>query len=401
MSRRLAIFLLFSAAYFLSYFYRSANAVIAPDLTAELGLDASRLGLMTSLFFAAFAAAQLPLGVGLDRWGARWVTPGLMWFGVAGSLRFGAAEAFGPLAAGRALIGAGMAGVLMGSLKIFSAWFSPRRFATVSGLLVGLGSLGALLAATPLAWVNRAVGWRAVFLGGGAITAAVAVAIMLVARNAPGGASLPAAGPVADGGLRQVFADRRFWRLAPLNFFVVGTLLSFQGLWGGPYLFDVLRLDDVAAGNLLLGLSGGATAGYLVSGWLSDRFGLQRAIVLASSLFILAQLGLAARPPLILTGALYVLFGVTGAFNIMVLAHARALFPPHLTGRVITAVNLFGIGGTFLLQWVSGLVIGAFPQDAAGHYPPAAFTTALLLTAAGGALALLWYNTLRVGKTHP
>src|SRR3990172_7017943 len=104
MKRQWAVFGLFTGAYFLSYFFRSANAVIAPDLSRELGLVAGQLGLMTSLFFATFAAMQLPLGIWLDTWGPRWVTPGLMWVGVAGSALFALAPSYGPLALGRALI---------------------------------------------------------------------------------------------------------------------------------------------------------------------------------------------------------------------------------------------------------------------------------------------------------
>ncbi|HHW87664.1 MAG TPA: MFS transporter, partial [Chloroflexi bacterium] len=120
MPNRALVFVIFTTAYFLSYFYRSANAVIAPDLARELILDALQLGFMTSLFFAAFAAVQLPLGLRLDRLGPRLVTPALMLAGAAGSLLFAAAHSFGALAWGRALIGVGMAGILMGALKAFS-----------------------------------------------------------------------------------------------------------------------------------------------------------------------------------------------------------------------------------------------------------------------------------------
>lgn len=390
MSRRGLIFALFTSAYFLSYFYRSANAVIAPDLAAELRLDAAQLGLMTSLFFAAFAAAQLPLGVALDRRGARWVTPGLMLAATVGSVLFAVAPGFGVLALGRALIGVGMAGVLMGSLKMFSRWFSAERFATVSGLLVGIGSLGALVAATPLAWLNRAVGWRAVFLLGAGLTTVVALAIMTGARNAPPGVDWRSA-PADQSRLSAVFRDRRFWRIVPLNFFLAGTLLGFQGLWAGPYLFDVLRLDDLQAGNSLLWLGIGATTGYAASGWLADRWGLPRVVVGAGVLFVAAQLGLALRPPAPVVTALYGAFGFAGGFNVMLMAHTRQLFPLHMTGKAVTAVNLFGIGGTFVLQWCMGLIIGRFAPDAAGHYPPQAHVTALLFTAAGSLLALLWY----------
>ncbi|MCA9969672.1 MAG: MFS transporter [Anaerolineales bacterium] len=397
--RAARIFLLFTAAYFLSYFFRSANAVIAPDLAAELHLGAAQLGLMTSLFYAAFAAVQIPLGVALDRYGARLATPGLMLAAVAGSLLFAAAPGFGALAAGRALIGAGMAGVLMGSLKIFSRWFPAGRYATVSGLLVGLGSLGALAAATPLAWLNQVMGWRGVFGIGAAATAVSAAAILLFSRNAPPDARAETAAPPANlrtllANLRTVFTDRRLWRIIPVNFFFAGTLLAFQGLWAGPYLFDVLRLTDIQAGNVLLVLGGGATAGYLASGWLCDRFGISRMLALAVAGFVACQLLLAVRPPQGLVVVVYAVLGFTGGFNVMLLAQARRLFPLHLTGQAVTAVNLFGIGGTFVLQWWLGILIGAFPPDAAGHYPPRAYTAALAFTAVGGLLSLLWYLPL-------
>src|ERR687893_453433 len=88
------VFGLFTAAYFLSYFLRSANAVIAGDLARELSLTAAQLGLMTSLFFGTFALAQLPLGVWLDRWGPRVVAPAMMLVAIGGALVFAVAGAF-------------------------------------------------------------------------------------------------------------------------------------------------------------------------------------------------------------------------------------------------------------------------------------------------------------------
>lgn len=398
MPGRFKVFILFTLAYFLSYFYRSANAVIAPDLSAEMGLNAAQLGLMTSLFFAAFALAQIPLGVGLDRWGPRWVTPGLMLAGAAGSLVFAVAPSFGMLAVGRALIGVGMAGVLMGSLKVFSYWFPLNRFATVSGLLVGIGSSGALVAATPLAWLNNTFGWRSVFAVGAIITLLVSLAIIFWTRNTPPGVAWVSSHQ-QSGRLYDVLVDLRFWRIAPLNFFMAGTFLAFQGLWAGPYLFDVLRLDEIQTGNVLLLLGLGTITGFIASGWLSDRFGLARMIVLSATLLLLCQVMLVLRPPLAVVWLVYMLFGFSGGFNIMLLAHGRQIFPPEITGRVISTVNLFGMGGTFALQWVLGLIIELFPADAAGHYPPQAYSAALGFTAVGTLLALLWYLPLsRISK---
>lgn len=390
MTRRAAVFGLFTAAYFLSYFFRSANAVIAGDLARELYLSAGELGLLTSLFFASFAAIQLPMGVWLDRWGSRWVTPSLMFFGALGSLLFALAPSLLPLAIGRALIGIGMAGVLMGSLKIFSQWFSAERFATVSSSLVGIGAMGALVAASPLAWLNEAIGWRAVFVIGAVATALVAASIMIWTRNTPEGVPWTG-GEAAKGGLGVVFSDRRFWHMAPLAFFLAGVAMGFQGLWAGPYLFDVNGLDELAAGNILLWMAIGLAVGFLASGRLADRFGIAPVTVVASVFFALCQFGLALRPPLLWTAILYAAFGFTGAFNIMIVTQARQIFPLHMTGKAVSAINVFAIGGTFLLQWWMGLIIGRFPVDAAGAYPPQAYSAALIFTGVGTTLTLLWY----------
>ena len=397
--RHLIVFGLFTAAYFLSYFFRSANAVIADDLARDLSLNAGQLGLMTSLFFATFAALQLPIGVWLDRWGPRWVTPGLMWIGVGGSLLFALAPSFGPLAAGRALIGVGMAGVLMGSLKIFSQWFPAERYATVAGLLVGIGALGSLVAATPLAWLNATVGWRAVFAVGAGITALVAAAIMLWTRNTPPGALWPG-GRGDAGSLGMIFRDLRFWRMAPLAFYLAGVFMGFQGLWAGPYLFDVAGLDAFQAGNVLLWMALGLTAGFISNGWLADRLGMARITAGMGLVFLLCQVALAAQPDVAWLRPLYALFGFTGAVNVIVATHARKIFPLHMTGKAVTAVNFFAIGGTFLLQWWMGLIINRYPA-LDGHYPPAAYTAALTFTVVGTALALLWYAPMLRDDRRP
>ena len=393
MNRRPLIFIIFTSAYFLSYFYRLANAVISADLSTDLNLTPAQLGLMTSIFFATFAAAQIPLGIGLDRWGPRWVTPGLMLVGVVGSLIFAAAPSLVVLTIGRGLIGIGMAGILMGSLKMFSQWYPPDRFATMSGLLVGIGSSGAFFAATPLAWLNGQVGWRSVFVGMAMATLVVAIVIFVFGRNTPPGVEWPKP-EKRQGGVAQVLRDSRFWRIAPVALFVSGTGLAFQGLWAGPYLFDIHGLSQIEGGNLLLWIAIGATLGFIGSGWLADRYDLTRVVLAGTGLFIFAQLMLALRPPLAVVGIAFFLFGFAGAFNILVLAHVRRLFPDAITGQAITAINLFGFAGTFLIQWLIGVVIGLFTVTESGAYPPSAYTTVLVVTAVCNLLALVRYYPL-------
>jgi predicted MFS family arabinose efflux permease len=232
-----------------------------------------------------------------------------------------------------------------------------------------------------------------VFAVGAVMIVVVALASILWTSNTPP----DVAGPnreQAGNHLQTVFRNICFWRIAPLTFFAAGTLLAFQGLWAGPYLFDVMRLTEIEVGNLLLLMGIGVSSGFVLSGWFADRFGLARIIAIASTGFVLCQFALVFAPPLAVVRFIYMLFGFFGAFNIMLLAHARQAFPSTITGQAVTAVNLFGIGGTFLLQWWMGLIISAFIVDTAGHYPPQAYSAALLFTATGTLLTLIWYLPL-------
>ncbi len=399
MPTRFLVFLAFLPAYFLSYFLRSTNAVIAEDLIRDLSLTASQLGLMTSLFFAAFAAAQLPVGSLLDRYGARWVTPLLMLSAVLGSLLFGLGQSFVTLAVGRALIGLGVAGILMGALKSFSGWFSSPSFARVSSLYLSLGSLGALSAATPLALLSETFGWRSVFFGGAGVALLSAALIPLFGRDAPEVATSEG----EQGGFADIFRSVQFWRVACLNFALVGSLFAYQSLWAGPFVSDVLGFSSVAVGNLLLVLSGGITVGYIVAGFLGERFGLERVLATAAAIFTLTHLGLIlfsdAWPRWSLS-VLFATFSVSSAFAVLMFAQVRAIFPLHLTGRAVTAVNLFGIGGSALLQWGLGLLIEAVAGTQSGPFPPAAYRAAFTFTGALSCAALLFYLPL-VSQSEP
>jgi MFS family permease len=400
-SASVSLFLTFTAGYFLSYFLRSANAVLAPDLQRDVGLGPADLGLMTSLFFAAYAAAQVPVGVALDRWGPRGVAVSLMSLGVAGALLFAVGTSLPTLALGRVLLGIGTGSVLLAGLKAFALWWPAHRFATVSGVYFAAGSLGALLASSPLAWANAAFGWRSTFVAAAAVVAAVTVLVWL--RTPPAARRAPASGPGTDrdprpdeaagtgtdrealrsGGGASAGAVRArpaagaapaaaplprgtLWALASVMLIGAahtGPVLAFQTLWGGPYLYGGYGVDAATAGRFLLTLSLGVSIGYATSGAMADRFGLRLVTFLAGVAFALVQLALAAVEPgvtdLAWVWPLYALLGFTGGYCVLALSNARALLGVTRSGRATGIVNGASIGGVFAMQWGFGLIVEA------------------------------------------
>lgn len=373
-------FATFSGAFLLSNFLRSTNAIIAEDLTRDLQLGASQLGIMTGSYFVPFAAAQLPVGSALDRHGAHVVVPLLMTIGAIGCVVIATAPDFLTMTAGRGLLGLGTAGILMGAFKTLSPLFPGGRFTVMATTLVAIGAGGVLLATSPLAWFSGAVGWRAVFAVGALALLLNAAAVSLWGRLAP-----TAVAPAGHLGFMFLLTSGRFWRFAFVGFVVTGTLFAVQGLWAGPYLTQVHGLPQADAGNVLLILGLGVVCGYLASGWSGLRYGLILSLLIALVVLSLVQMVIAlppARGSGVLTSSFF-LFGLAAAFETLLFAGARSIFPEEMVGRVVTGINFFMFLGGFALQALLGLVIDAnSSQGAAGAYRIAFLLTAGLSAAA-------------------
>lgn len=353
-------------AYVVAHFYRVSTGVIAPDLVTEVGLSAEALGALSSAFFFAFAFAQIPVGVLLDRFGPRLVVPGVTVFAIIGALIFALShEALG-LAIGRAFMGAGTAAVLMGTLVIGSRWFPPDRFGAVASSFVALGTVGALLATTPLAFASDVLGWRGAFFAMAVLTLLAGIFVWFTVRDAPPGHAYFSRKPedlrAVWLGLGEVIRNRRLPYIIAINSVTYGSTLTIVALWGGPYLTDVHGLDGVGRGNVLLLATIGQVVGHLAFGrmdrWLDTRKWL---IVGGAVCFALVFLVLALAPQLVLwqVAALFTLMGLVSSYSSMITTHGRTIFPDRLVGRGMTTNNMSVFMGAAVLQWLSGLVIGA------------------------------------------
>jgi MFS family permease len=391
------VFLPFAAGFYLSYLFRNINAVIAGPLTAELGLDAGQFGLLTSIYFLTFAAAQLPVGILLDRYGPRRVQSSLFVVAACGAALFALSESFLPLVLSRALIGLGVAAALAAGLKAIVLWFPKERLPLANGWMIMLGALGAVTATTPVEAVLASIGWRELFLFLAAITAACALTIYLVVPDAP--SAEPAVNKETVPGLRAVFTDRRFWRLAPLSATSIGTAWALQGLWAAAWFTDVERFDRVALVRHLLVMAVALCLGALLIGWAADRL-RTRGISLRTLLGSLAALFIAAQLALIFRcfSSSYVLWAMIAAFGsgtVLSFAILAEYFPKELTGRANAALNVFHMGGAFALQCLTGFVIQAWAKDH-GHYPEVAYQAAFAINLLLQIIALVWFSLPRL-----
>ncbi|MEX0759263.1 MAG: MFS transporter [Tistlia sp.] len=391
----ITVFLPFSAGAFLSNLFRSVNAVIAPDLSAALGLGPAALGFVTAAYFVTFAGFQIPLGILLDRFGPRAAQAALLPLAALGAAVFALGDDIVTLAIGRGLIGLGVCGAVLASLKAITLWYPPSRLAFANGVFMAAGSAGALAATTPVEWALTMTDWRGVY---GALALAVLGSALWVWIAVPrGGRSAPGAGaPTMGAALGAVYGSRFFWRIAPVCAISCAANLALQGLWAGPWLSDVAALDRPAVAVHLLALGAALTLGFAVMGLLADllgRIGVPTLAVIAGGLLVnqAAQLGLALEA-VELALPLWILVGLFGQFGSLGFAVLARHFPPWLAGRGLTGLSFMIFFGAFLLQYgVGALIEGWAPTPAAGAgYPRAAYQAALFGLLALQVLALIW-----------
>jgi len=386
------VFLPFVAAYYLSFLFRTINATVAGALTVEFDLGAGDLGLLTSVYYLTFAAAQIPIGILLDRYGPGRIQSAVLVAAALGAALFALSDNFWLLLIGRALIGLGVAASLTAGLKALVLWFPRERVPLLNGLMVMLGALGAVTATLPAEALLVSVGWRGLFDLLALASAGCALVIYLVVPEMPVAVSVMG-GPTRFS-LKTVYADPRFWRLAPLSAACIGTAWALQGLWAAPWLSDVERLDRPDLLRHLLVMAIALSLGALLWGVAVDRlqrhgFGPRALLGLVGMLFIAAQLALILRLPLP-TYVPWIVMAATGAGTVMSYAILAEYFPTELASRANAALNLFHIGGAFIVQYMTGLVVQLWaPTD--GHYPEIAYQIAFALNVSLQFAAGLWF----------
>ncbi len=358
-------------AYGISQFLRNSIGVIAPNLATELHLSASEIGVLSSVFFFSFAAAQIPLGLALDHYGPRRCMLVCAAVAVAGALLFAWAPSPAWLISARVLMGLGASCYFMAPLALYAKRFPPDRFATVASFQYGLGTLGTLLATAPFAWAVAAIGWRACFILIAVAMLAAGVLIAIVIRR-----DQPVAGQGSTTlresviGMLAATRVRSFWPLFAMQFVTYSSFVIVVGLWGGPYLTHIYGYSLTERGNMLLVAVVFQVIAALIWGPSDRWFRSYKVPVMLGALLTAATMASAAIIGVFSSAGLMIWFVAVGfatGYLPVAIAHGKSLFPPELVGRGITLLNIATMGGVFVSQSVTGFLIDLFPAAGEGY----------------------------------
>ena len=398
---RAGVLLGLSLATIISQFFRSSVAVIAPELITDLSLSPRMLGLAGGIFFLALGFSQVPVGMSFDRIGPRFTLAWASVFAFVGAMGVAMAATGPQLIVGRFLLGLGCGASFISAVMLLARWYPFDRIATMYGRIFAISQIGNFMAATPLAWMSQAVGWRTVFWGSAAAVLVVVAFFVWAVRDQPPGQA-PALRRTETlwqtlRGFAEVFRLPGYRKVVAVHTVAYAVMATVLGLWAGPYLHDVHGLDGIARGNVLLAMVMAQVVGMLVLPPLERRFDSRQRVIVAAACSVIATLlalALLPAPPLWLAVVLLVLVCGGSTYSPIIIAHAAALTPVHLRGRSSAAANLGQVSGSFLLPVVSGVIAGLFDQTAAG-YPPIAYRLIFGFLAVALALGELVYSRAR------
>lgn len=385
-----AMLLAFTLVFAMSQSFRTVAAIVAPPLQQEFGLTPRQLGLFAGVFHFAFGGLQLFMGVGMDVYGARRTVLAAFPLAIVGAVLAASAQDFPALLLAQVLIGVGCAPAFVACTLFIATRFEPARFASMSGAVLGLGSVGLLITGTPLAWLIEASSWRAGFLALAAASTLAWLGVLWIVRDPPRADQHDRPTPwSAMRGYGELLRLPQTWGILALAAVTYASFLSLRGLWLGPLMVDRHGFGLVASGHVALAVSLVGMFGPALFGRIDPGDATRRRWIIGFTLVIAGLFfAMAFTRSAVVDVGLSIVMSLVSGYIVLQYADVKAAYPAQMTGRAMAVFTMAMFLGVAVVQWFTGQVAGF--AVAGGQEPYAWVLASLALLLVAGAAAFKW-----------
>jgi len=368
----------------LAVFHRTSLGVAGLIAAERFHISSAQLATFTMVQLFVYAAMQIPVGVILDRVGAKKLLVTGVVLMTAGQFAFAFAFTFGAGIAARVLVGMGDAMIFISLLQLVALWFPPARTAMVTQMTGVVGQLGAVAATAPLSAALRSVGWTRSFATAAGVGVFLGVVLIVVVRDSP-----------YQDHHRDELKMRAVGRALKLAWAEPGTRLGlwshftvqfgatvFALLWGFPFLVAGQGLTPGSASALLIIMTVTAIAtspviGAFVTRWPYSRSTLVLWIVGSIMVVWAVVLLWPGRAPMWLLILLVVVLAVGGPGSMVGFDLARTFNPPTRLGSASGIVNVGGFVASLSTVALIGIVLDQLAPGGPSTYTLNSFRAAM------------------------
>lgn len=383
---RWLVFAVLAVAYFFVYFHRTTGGAISENLQDFFGVGTASVALLASAYLYSYTLMQIPSGILTDRMGPRKASTIFVFLIALGSV-FSALSAangnFTLMIIGKFIIGIGAAVVYIPIMKVLAVWFRKNEFASMSGILLLVGNVGGIAAATPMVIMMDSLGIQNTYIVLALITAAIAGLCWILVRDHPSEKGYPSieeidgigaqpagestSDKIATGeALKMTFTSgMKFWPLAIWFFFIYGTIMLWQASQAGSFYTNIYGFTTGEAGLMVTMVGVGMVFGCPLAGVISDRVlhSRKKVIIIGTLAYtiiwavIWLTAGNESMNSTAIQAAINFLFGFFGGFFVVAYAQIKELYPIAMTGTSTAALNLFPFAGGAILITIAGFIV--------------------------------------------
>jgi len=372
------------AVYILAVFHRTSLGVAGLIAAERFHISSAQLATFTMVQLLVYAAMQIPVGVMLDRVGAKKLLVTGVVLMTGGQFAFAFATTFGAGVAARIFVGMGDAMIFISLIQVVALWFPPARTAMVTQMTGVVGQIGAVAATAPLSAALHSVGWTRSFAGAASVGIVLGIVLIVVVRDSP-----------YQNHHRDELKMRAVGRALKLAWAEPGTRLGlwshftvqfgatvFALLWGFPFLVSGQGLTPAAASGLLIVMTVTAIVtsplvGAFVTRWPYSRSTLVLWIVVAIMAVWAVVLLWPGRAPLWLLVVLVVVLAVGGPGSMVGFDLARTFNPPTRLGSASGIVNVGGFVASLSTVALIGIVLDVVSPGGPATYTVDSFRVAM------------------------